>query len=64
MSRYLIQLEDVGVLDSVYQNGQRHWVGDDNTFSRLKATADQLGPVTELFSPSIFEQQTFDGLSD
>lgn len=64
MSRYLVQLEDVGVLESVYQGGERYWAGDDNTFERMRNTADQLGPVTELFSPSIFEQQTFDGMSD
>lgn len=64
MSRYLIQLEDVGVLTSMYQGGERYWVGDETTFNRLKETADQLGPVTELFSPGIFEQQTFGGLSD
>jgi hypothetical protein len=64
MSRYLVQLEDVGVLESVYQGGDRYWAGDDNTFQRLKDTADQLGPVTELFSPSIFEQQTLGGMSD
>lgn len=64
MSRYLVQLEEVGVLTSVYDNGERYWVGDDTTFTRLKATADQLGPVTELFSPALAEQQTFGGLSD
>jgi hypothetical protein len=64
MSRYLVQLEDVGVLKSVYQGGERYWAGDDNTFQRLRDTADQLGPVTELFSPSIFEQQTLGGMSD
>lgn len=64
MSRYLIQLEEVGVLDSLYNNGERFWTGNENTFDKLKDTADQLGPVTNLFSPSIFEQQTFSGLSD
>jgi hypothetical protein len=64
MSRYLVQLEDVGVLNPVYQGGERYWTGDETTFSRLKITAGELGPVTELFSPSIFEQQTFDSLSD
>jgi hypothetical protein len=64
MSRYLVQLEDVGVLKSVYQGGERYWAGDDNTFKRLRDTAEQLGPVTELVSPSIFEQQTLGGLSD
>ncbi|WP_273836878.1 hypothetical protein [Halococcus sp. PRR34] len=64
MSRYLVQLEEVGVLTSVYQNGERYWDGDETTFSRLKATADQLGPITELFSPALSEQQTFEGLSD
>lgn len=63
MSRYLVQLEEVGVLTSVYQNGERYWVGDDTTFTRLKATADQLGPVTELFSPALTEQQTLGGTS-
>lgn len=64
MSRYLVQLEDVGVLTPVYQGGERYWTGDETTFQRLKVTADQLGPVTELFSPGIFEQQTFESLSD
>lgn len=64
MSRYLIQLEEVGVLNSVYQNGERYWSGDDTTFSRLKKTADRLGPITELFSPELSEQQTFESLSD
>lgn len=64
MSRYLVQLEDVGVLNYLYQDGERYWVGDDTTFTRLKATADQLGPVTELFSASLTEQQTFGGMSD
>jgi len=64
MSRYLVQLEEVGVLSPVYQNGQRYWTGDETTFQRLKTTAGQLGPVTELFSPSIFEQQTFENISD
>jgi len=63
MSRYMIQLEDVGVLSAVYQNGERYWVGDEATFSQLKATADQLGPITELFSPAISEQQTLGGTS-
>lgn len=63
MSRYLVQLEEVGVLTSVYQNGERYWVGNDTTFTRLKATADQLGPVTELFSPALTEQQTLGGTS-
>ncbi|WP_226004116.1 hypothetical protein [Natrinema salinisoli] len=64
MSRYLVQLEDVGVLKPVYHNGERYWVGNDNTFSRLKASTDQLGPVTELFSPSLTDQQTLGSLSD
>ena len=64
MSRYLVQLEDVGVLTPVYQGGERYWAGDENTFKRLKATADQLGPVTELFSPALTEQQTLGGMSD
>lgn len=64
MSRYLVQLEEVGILSSVYQNGERYWDGDETTFTRLKATADQLGPITELFSPAINEQQTFESLSD
>ncbi len=63
-SRYLVQLEEVGVLTSVYQDGERHWVGDDTTFKRLKATADQLGPVTGLFSPALSEQQTLGESSD
>lgn len=62
MSRYLVQLEEVGVLTSVYQNGERYWIGDDTTLTRLKATADQLGPVTELFSPALTEQQTLGGM--
>lgn len=64
MSRYLVQLEEVGVLSSVYQNGERYWDGDETTFTRLKATADQLGPITELFNPALSEQQTFESLSD
>jgi hypothetical protein len=64
MSRYLVQLEEIGVLTSVYQNGERYWVGDDTTFKRLKATADQLGPVTELFSSALTEQQTLGETSD
>lgn len=64
MSRYLIQLEEVGVLSSLYQNGQRYWVGDETTFTRLKTTADQLGPVTGLFSPALTEQQSLGDLSD
>lgn len=64
MSRYLVQLEEVEVLSSVYQNGERYWVGDETTFTRLKATADQLGPITELFSPALSEQQTFESISD
>ncbi len=64
MSRYLVQLEEVGVLTPVYQGGERYWTGNETTFKRLKTTADQLGPVTGLFSPSIFEQQTFESLSD
>jgi len=64
MSRYLVQLEEVGVLTSTYQNGDRYWVGDDMTFKRLKQTAGELGPVTELFSPSLTNQQTFGGFSD
>lgn len=64
MSRYLVQLEEIGVLSSVYQNGERYWDGNETTFTRLKATADQLGPITELFSPALSEQQTFDSLSD
>lgn len=63
-SRYLVQLEDVGVLSAVYQNGERYWVGDDTTFTQLKTTADEMGPVTELFSPSLTDQQTFGGVSD
>lgn len=63
MSRYLIQLEDVGILESVYQNGERYWTGNDTTFNRLKTTADQLGPVTGLFSPSLDNQKTLDELS-
>jgi hypothetical protein len=64
MSRYLVQLEEVGVLSSVYQNGERYWDGNETTFTRLKTTADQLGPITELFSPALSEQQTFESLSD
>jgi len=63
MSRYLIQLEDVGVLESVYHNGERYWVGDSSTFDRLKTAANELGPITNLFSPSINEQTTL-GTSD
>lgn len=64
MSRYLIQLEDVGVLNSVYRNGERYWVGDDNTFSRLVTAADEMGPVSKLFSPSLSGQQRFGSFSD
>jgi hypothetical protein len=63
-SRYLIQLEDVGVLKTVYQNGERFWDGNDKVFDQLKTSTDQLGPVTELFSPSIMDQTTFGNLSD
>lgn len=64
MSRYLIQLENVGVLSSVYQDGDRHWVGDDDTYDRLKTSTDQLGPVTKLFSPSLDDQTRLGGFSD
>ncbi len=64
MSRYLVQLEDVGVLEPVYQGGDRYWVGDEETFRRLKTSTDELGPVTELFSPSLTDQQTLDSVSD
>lgn len=64
MSRYLIQLENVGVLSSTYNQGDRYWAGDKTTLARLRTNTDQLGPATNLISPSITEQQTLGEMSD
>lgn len=48
LSRYLLQLEDVGILESVPQNGERYWVGDEDIRDALKDQTDYLGPLSEL----------------
>jgi len=64
MSRYLIQLEAVGILESVVEGGNRYWTGNGDTYQRLKRDANQWGSFSPLVSPSLTDQQTLDGLSD
>lgn len=63
LSRYLVQLESVGVLESIYQSGDRYWVGDGTAFDNLRQSAGELGPVTNIIDPAVTEQQTL-GRSD
>lgn len=50
VSRYLIQLEDVGILQSLPQNGTRYWVGDESVKARLREQSDYLAPLETLMS--------------
>lgn len=63
LSRYLVQLESIGVLENVIQGGERYWIGDDTTFSNLQDSADEHGPITPLINRNISNQQTL-GQSD
>jgi hypothetical protein len=48
--RYLIHLENVGILRSVNQAGQRLWVGDDEVDEMLREQTEYLGPVQTLLA--------------
>lgn len=64
-SRYLIQLQEVGVLQPVYDRGERFWVGSDKIRTKLERQTEELGEFSRLMSPSLKGQQsTFDTLSD
>ena len=48
--RYLVHLENVGILQSVNQGGQRLWVGDDEVDELLREQTEYLGPVQTLLA--------------
>jgi hypothetical protein len=48
LSRYLIQLEDVGILESVSQNGGRYWSGDEAIYRDLRQHSDYLASAGTL----------------
>lgn len=48
--RYLVHLENVGILRSVNQGGQRLWVGDDEVDEMLREQTEYLGPVQTLLA--------------
>lgn len=65
LSRYLIQLQEVGVLEPVYDRGERLWVGDDDIRTKLERQTDYLGEFSRIMSPSLKgHQSTFDKISD
>jgi hypothetical protein len=63
LSRYLIQLENVGVIKSIHTRGKRKWVGNDDTYDNLRQSTEEMGPVSNLISPSVNNQRTL-GQSD
>lgn len=48
--RYLVHLENVGILRSVNQGGKRLWVGDDEVDNLLREQTEYLGPVQTLLA--------------
>ena len=50
LSRYLIQLEGVGILQSVDQNGTRFWTGDEDTRDDLRKKKEYLAPYQTLIA--------------
>lgn len=50
MSRYLIQLENVGILESTHQGGRRYWTGDGEIRDKLRTQSDYLAPVEPLMA--------------
>ena len=48
LSRYLVHLEDVGLLEPIHQNGERVWVGSEDVRSRLRQQEDFLSPYETL----------------
>lgn len=48
LSRYLIQLENVGILESVSQNGDRYWSGNEELYRDLKQQSDYLASAATL----------------
>jgi hypothetical protein len=48
--RYLVHLENVGILRSVNQGGQRLWVGDNEVDEMLREQTEYLGPVQTLLA--------------
>ena len=48
--RYLVHLENVCILRSVNQGGQRLWVGDDEVDEMLREQTEYLGPVQTLLA--------------
>lgn len=49
-SRYLVQLEDVGIIESFHDGGDRYWVGDDKIRSKLVDRSEFLAPMQSLMS--------------
>lgn len=52
LSRYLIQLEGVGILESVDQNGTRLWTGDQEVRDDLLDQKKYLGHYQSLLAPA------------
>lgn len=48
--RYLIQLENVGVLESVHDRGKRYWIGDDEIRDDMIEESEHLAPMQSLLS--------------
>jgi len=48
LSRYLLQLEDVGILESVPQNGERYWMGNEDVRDAIRTQSEYIGPLSEL----------------
>lgn len=50
LSRYLIQLEDVGILESVSQDGKQYWVGKERIRDDLRDQSQYLATVQPLIA--------------
>lgn len=47
-SRYLIQLQEVGILEPVFESGERLWSGRETIRRDLETVADQFEPLQDL----------------
>jgi hypothetical protein len=50
LAHYLIQLEDVGLLESDDEDGPRTWEGDDDVWNDILREQDLLEPASEIIA--------------
>lgn len=52
-SRYIIQLESVGLIESFHDGGTRYWVGDDDIRNEIMDESEFLAPMQSLISNTV-----------